>query len=106
MAKSLKVKKGDKAMVIAGKDKGKKAKVLKVIPADDMVVLEATNMLTKHRKPRNQTTPGGIIKQEGPIHISNIMVICPDCSKPTRVGHIIENGEKMRVCKQCGAQFK
>jgi len=105
MANSVKVKKGDTAVVIAGKDKGKKAKVLKVIPAEKKVVLEATNMLTKHKKPRNQTTPGGIIKQEGPISISNVMVICPGCSKATRVGHKIENGEKVRVCKKCGAEL-
>jgi large subunit ribosomal protein L24 len=103
MANSVKIRRGDMAVVIAGKDKGKKARVLRVMPAEGKVVLEAINMLTKHRKPRNQTTPGGIIKQEGPVHISNVMVICPGCSEATRVGHKVENGEKTRVCKKCGA---
>lgn len=105
MANSLKVKKGDTAVVIAGKDKGKKAKVLRVIPADKKVILEAVNMVTMHKKPRSQTKPGGIIKQEGPIDLSNIMVVCGSCSKPTRVGHKTEDGKKVRVCKKCGASL-
>jgi large subunit ribosomal protein L24 len=105
MSNSLKIKKGDTAVVISGKEKGKKAKVLAVMPRDKKVVLEATNMLTKHRKPRSQTKPGGIIKQEGPIHISNVMIVCPGCSKPSRVGYQVEDGKKVRVCKKCGAEL-
>ena len=69
------------------------------------VVLEGTNMLTKHKKPKNQTTPGGIIKQEGAFDASNVMVVCPKCSKATRVGHEVKDGEKIRVCKKCGASL-
>ncbi len=105
MANSLKIKKGDTAVVISGKEKGKKAKVLRVIPAKQKVVLEAVNMLTKHKKPRNQTTPGGIIKQEGAFELSNVMVICPKCNKATRVGHKVEDGKKTRICKKCGAEL-
>ncbi len=105
MSNSFKVKKGDTAVVIAGKEKGKKAKVLRVFPADKRVVLEAVNMVTKHKKPRNQRTPGGIMKQEAPIDISNVMVFCGKCSKPTRVGHKVEDGKKVRVCKKCGAEL-
>ncbi|MEF9988006.1 MAG: 50S ribosomal protein L24 [Christensenella sp.] len=99
----MNIKKGDTAVVISGKEKGKQAKVLKVEPAKDRVVLEGTNMLTKHKKPKNQTTPGGIIKQEGAITASNVMVICPKCNKATRVGHEIKDGKKTRICKKCGA---
>ncbi len=102
---TLNIKKGDTAVVISGKEKGKEAKVLRVIPAQNRVILEKVNMLTKHKKPKNQTTPGGIIKQEGPINASNVMVVCPKCSKATRVAHDIKNGEKIRVCKKCGAQL-
>ena len=100
---TLNIKKGDTAVVISGKEKGKQAKVLRVEPAKNKVVLEGTNMLTKHKKPKNQTTPGGIIKQEGALDASNVMVVCPKCNKATRVGHKIENGEKSRICKKCGA---
>jgi len=105
MANSLKIKKGDTAVMISGKEKGRKAKVSKVLPGDRKVVLEGVNMLTKHKKPKSQTKPGGIIKQEGPVDISNIMVVCPGCSKPARVGQKIEDGKKLRVCKKCGAEF-
>ncbi|MEA4854361.1 MAG: 50S ribosomal protein L24 [Christensenella sp.] len=100
---TLKVKKGDTAVVISGKDKGKEAKVLRVFPKEDRVILEKVNVLTKHKKPKNQTTPGGIIKQEGPISASNVMVVCPKCNKATRVGHEMKDGKKIRVCKKCGA---
>ncbi len=105
MANALKVKKGDTAVVISGKNKGKQAKVLKVSPKEGRVVLEGVNFVTKHKKPRNQSTPGGIMKQEAPMNISNVMVVCPKCSKATRVGHEIKNGEKARICKKCGAQL-
>ncbi|MGI6152289.1 MAG: 50S ribosomal protein L24 [Christensenellaceae bacterium] len=105
MANHIKIKKGDTAVVISGKEKGKQGKVLTVIPAKKKVVLEGVNMLTKHRKPRNQSTPGGIIKQEGAFDLSNVMVKCGKCNKATRVGYKIENGEKARVCKKCGAEL-
>lgn len=105
MANSLKIKKGDTAVVISGKEKGKKAKVLRVIPSNSKVVMEGVNMLTKHKKPRNQTTPGGIIKQEGAMNLSNVMVVCGKCDKATRVGYKVEDGSKVRVCKKCGADL-
>ncbi len=101
----MKVKKGDTAIVISGKDKGKKAKVLKVMPAKNKVVLEAVNMVTKHKKPRNQTTPGGIVKQEAAFDGSNVMVVCPKCSKATRVSYKLEDSKKTRVCKKCNAEL-
>lgn len=105
MARSLKIKKGDTALVLSGKDKGTTGKVLAVHPAAGTVLVEGVNMVHRHRKARSQTQPGGIFHQEAPIAISKTMVVCPKCGKGTRVGHKIENGEKIRVCKKCGADL-
>ena len=98
MAK-LFVKKGDTVVVIAGKEKGKTAKVLEVSPKDNKVLVENVNVVTKHQKARNQQEKAGIIKKSAPIDASNVMVICPECGKATRVGHKIVDGKKVRVCK-------
>ena len=106
MAK-LFVKKGDTVVVIAGKEKGKKAKVLAVSPKDNKVLVEDVNIVTKHQKQRSQQEKGGIIKKSAPIDASNVMVVCPDCGKATRVGHKIVDGKKVRVCKhsECAARL-
>ena len=97
------VKKGDTVLVIAGKDKGKKGKVLTAIPKSNRVIVEGVNMLTKHQKPTPQMQQGGIIHQEGPIDVSNVMVFCSKDKAAVRVGYkFLENGEKVRVCKKCG----
>lgn len=97
------VKKGDTVVVIAGKDKGKKGKVLTAIPKKDRVIVEGVNMLTKHKRPNAQLQQGGIIHQEGPIHVSNVMLYCSKCKQGVRVGQkVLDNGEKVRVCKKCG----
>lgn len=99
----LHVKRDDNVVVIAGKDKGKKGKVLVALPAKERVIVQNVNVNTKHQKPRGQGQPGGRIHQEGAIHASNVMLICSKCDKPTRVGHLIkEDGKKVRVCKKCG----
>lgn len=107
---SLNVKKGDTVVVLTGKDSGKKGKVLSVDTAAESVVVEGVNVATKHKKPKNQQDIGGIVKKEAPIHVSNVMVICPKCNKPTRTGHAkIADGDKqikVRVCKKCGANIK
>jgi large subunit ribosomal protein L24 len=98
----LGVKKDDKVMVIAGKDKGKVGRVLSVLPKKDRLVVEHVNMIKKHMRPSRQYTQGGIIEKEGQIHISNVMIVCPRCQKPTRIGNrILEDGRKMRLCKKC-----
>ena len=102
---NLKVKKGDTVVVITGKDKGKKGKIQEVSPKTNKILVEGVNIVKRHTKPKGQTSPGGIIKQEGMINASNAMVVCPKCSKATRVAHQIDNGEKTRVCKKCGAQL-
>jgi large subunit ribosomal protein L24 len=96
------VRKGDQVLVLSGKDRGKKGKVLAVNPGDATVIIEGVNMITKHSKPRSRFQQGGIIHQEAPINSSKVMLICERCGKPTRVGkQILDNGEKVRTCKKC-----
>ena len=107
---SLNVKKGDTVVVISGKDKGKKGKVLIAHPAEERVVVQNTAMIVRHVKPRKQGEPGGRIDKEGTIDASNVMLVCPKCDKPTRVAHTMKeveiSGKKtqksVRVCKKCG----
>jgi large subunit ribosomal protein L24 len=97
------VKREDIVMVISGKDRGKKGKVLKTIPSENKIIVEGVNFTKKHQRPTNQYREGGIIERESPIYVSKVMVVCPNCDKPTRVAHkILENGEKVRSCKKCG----
>lgn len=102
---TLHVKKGDEVMIISGKDKGKKGKVLEVSPSEGKVIVEGRNMVTKHVKPRRQGELGGIVKAEGPLYACKAMPVCPKCNKATRVGHKIEGDKKVRICKHCGAQL-
>ncbi len=97
-----KIKKKDIVVVITGKDKGKKGEVLKVLPKENRVIVSKVNIVKKHMRP-TQTRPGGIKEIESPIHISNVMLICPKCAQPTRVGFtFLPDGKKVRVCKKCG----
>ena len=106
MNTKLHVKTGDTVMVLSGKDKGKKGKVLSVDHENGRVIVEGVNMATKHKKPRRQGEAGGIIKQEAAINISNVMHICKKCGKPTRIGYtVLEKGGKVRVCKKCNENF-
>lgn len=99
------VKKGDQAVVISGKEKGKKGKVAQVIPTTGKVVIENVNVVSRHKKPRSAQEKGGIMKKAAPIDASNVMVVCPACGKATRVAHKEIAGEKARVCKKCGASL-
>ena len=101
----LNVKKGDNVLVLAGQDKGQKGTVISASPKAQTVRVEGVNVVTKHVKPRGAQNPGGIMKEPGNIHVSNVQVICPDCGKPTRVAHAIVDGKKARVCKHCGASL-
>lgn len=102
MTKSF-VKKGDKVLVITGKDKGKVAEVTMVSPKTNKVLVDGVNVVTKHQKPKSQQDKGGIIKKSAPIEASNVMVVCPTCGKATRVSHNELNGKNVRICKKCGA---
>lgn len=100
---NLHVKTGDTAVVLSGKDKGKRGKVMSVDPKKSMVVIEGVNMITCHTKPRRQGETGGIIKREGALRASKVMKVCTKCDKPTRPAHkLLANGSKVSVCKHCG----
>jgi len=100
---ALKIKRGDLVEVISGKDKGKRGKVLRVIPRERKVIVEGVNMVKRHQRPIPQLREGGIIEREAPIYTSKVMVVCPSCDRRTRVGFkILENGDKVRYCKKCG----
>ena len=96
------VKKGDKVMVISGKDKGKTGVILASFPKKDRVLVEGVNIVKKHAKPSQVNPQGGIISQEAPIHVSNVMPIDPKTGKPTRVGYKVVDGKKVRVAKKSG----
>ena len=103
------VKSGDTVMVMSGEDKGKTGKVQKAYPSKGKIVVEGVAMVKKHQKPRGQGMQGGIIEQEAAIAACKVMLVCPKCKKPTRVGHTMTTGEKarkVRTCKKCGAAFE
>lgn len=105
MAK-LHVKTGDKVVVLSGKDKGKEGMVIRALPAEGKVIVEGVAVVKKATKPNAANQQGGIIEHEAAIDASNVMVVCPSCGKPSRLGHDVdENGKKVRVCKKCGAKF-
>lgn len=96
------LKTGDTVVVITGKDKGKKGKVLSVDAKSGKVLVEKVNMVIRHSKPRRQGDNGGRLEKESPLYASKVMRVCPKCGKPTRIGRkVLENGEKSRYCKQC-----
>ena len=101
----MNVKKGDKVQVLSGKDRGAQGEVLRAFPAEGKVIVEGVAMVKKHQKPTQVGQQGGILEREAKIDVSNVMLICPACGKPTRVGHTGTGKEKMRVCKKCGHQF-
>ncbi len=98
----LSVKSGDTVLVISGKDNGKVAKVKAVSPKSNKVVVEGVNIVSKHKKARSTQEKSQIVKAEGPISASNVLVVCPHCSKATRVAHKEVEGKMARVCKKCG----
>ena len=103
---SMKIRKGDQVRVVSGKEAGKTGKVMRVDTETRRVVLERLNMVKKHTKPNPKTNPqGGVIEREAPMDISNVMLVCPACGQPTRVGYrLLENGSKVRKCRRaaCG----
>ena len=102
MAGKVHVKTGDTGMVLSGKERGKKGKVLAVSPKEGKVIIEKVNMVSKHVKPRKMGEAGGIIKAEGAMYASKVQLVCPHCGKPTRIAHkIYEDGSKARICKKC-----
>jgi large subunit ribosomal protein L24 len=101
----LKIKKGDRVVVLSGKDKGKEGVVQRAMPAEGKVVVEGVNTAKRHRKARTATETGGIIDIDKPIDVSNVAVISPSDGKATRVGYKLEGGKKIRVCKRTGVEI-
>ena len=99
--RGVRLKKGDRVKVVAGKEKGKSGKILKVVVEKDKVVVEKLNFVKRHQKP-DAKGKGGIVEKEGPIHISNVMLLCNKCEMGVRVGHkVLEDGKKVRACTKC-----
>ncbi len=93
----------DTVLVLAGKDRGKKGRVIKVLIKADKVLVEKVNMVKRHTRPNQELPQGGIVEKEAPIHVSNLQVICSKCGKPTRIAHkTLSSGQKSRSCKKCG----
>jgi large subunit ribosomal protein L24 len=100
-AHKFKLKKEDNVQIIAGKDKGKRGRILKILRDKDRVVVEGANIVKKAKKRRNQQDRGGIIEVEAAVHYSNVLIVCKKCG-PTRVGYKVEGTTKTRICKKCG----
>ena len=100
---SMNINKGDKVKVLSGKDKGKEGTVLRSFPQKQRVAVEKVNMIKKALRPTQQNPQGGISTMEAPIHVSNVMLVCPACKQATRVSkRVNDEGKKVRVCKKCG----
>ena len=98
----MRFRREDTVQIIAGKDKGKRGKVQHVLPKDDKVVGEGANMIKRHIRPRANVRQAGIVQQEGPFHISNVMLVCTHCDRAVRVGHkFLDDDKKVRVCTSC-----
>lgn len=97
----MKIRKGDRVHVLAGKDVGKEGEVMRVLRERDRVIVDGVNVVKRHQKSTSPTQPGGIIEKDMPIHVSNVALVCSKCG-PTRVGYRVEAGEKVRVCRKCG----
>ena len=101
----MNIKKNDTVIVLSGKDKGVKGKVLEAMPKTEKVIVEKVNMATCHTKPRKQGETGGIVKRETPIRSCKVALFCEKCNKGVRVGHNVVDGKKVRVCRKCGAEI-
>ncbi len=100
---AARIRKGDQVVVITGADKGRRGEVLQVMPKDDRAVVRGVRVVKRHTKPTGMGAPGGIIEKEGPIHLSNLMLVDPKSDKPTKVGfRLLEGGRKVRVAKATG----
>lgn len=101
----MKVKKGDEIIIIAGKDRGRKSKILRVFPKENKVLVEGVNLRKKHQRPRKSGEKGQIVEIPAPLDISDVKLICPKCGKAVRVGFKVLEKKKYRVCKKCGQEI-
>jgi large subunit ribosomal protein L24 len=100
----MRIHKGDEVIVLSGKDKGKKAEVVRAFPQQNTVILEGVNVAKRHSKPTRATQQGGVIDKFMPVHVSTVALVCKSCGKPTRVGLRMEEDEKVRFCHKCGTE--
>jgi large subunit ribosomal protein L24 len=102
----MKIRKGDRVVVLTGKDRGKDGTVTFPFPAEGRVIVDGVNIAKKHQKPTRSTQQGGIIDKEMPIPVANVAIVCGSCGRPTRVGHRFDpDGTKVRVCRKCGGDL-
>ena len=97
------IRKNDTVVVTAGKDRGKRGRVLRVVPEKNRLVVEGVNFISRHTRPNpNKNIKGGIVKREAPLHASNVQLVCPECGAAARIGHkILGDGRKVRICRKC-----
>jgi large subunit ribosomal protein L24 len=101
------IRKNDLVEVLSGKEKGKTGKVLRVYPKKDRVLVEKVNFVKRHSRPSGRTRQGGIIQKEAPLHVSNVLLVCPKCNQGKRMGtKTLEDGKKALVCRACGEQME
>ncbi|HZA56014.1 MAG TPA: 50S ribosomal protein L24 [Candidatus Udaeobacter sp.] len=99
----MQIRKNDSVMVIAGKERGKTGKILRVVHDKDAVIIERVNLVKRHTRPRGPQQPGGIVEKEAAIHASNVMIMCDKCNAPVRIGRkSLADGNKIRICRRCG----
>ena len=103
MSTRLHIRKNDQVEVLSGKDQGKRGRVLRIMPARSRAIVERVNMLKRHTRPNPQRNiKGGVVEREGSLHVSKLMVVCPECNKPSRVRHkVLSDGRKVRTCASC-----
>jgi len=100
------IRKNDTVMVIAGRERGKSGKVLRVLREQERAIVERLNMVKRHTKARGPQSPSGIVEKEAPIHLSNLMMLCDKCNTPVRMGkHVLEDGRSVRICRKCKEQL-
>jgi large subunit ribosomal protein L24 len=99
----VQIRRNDSVMVIAGKERGKTGKILRVLPDKDAVIIERVNLVKRHTRPRGPQQPGGIVEKEAAMHASDVMIMCDKCNAPVRIGRkILADGKKLRICRRCG----
>ncbi|OGZ18403.1 MAG: 50S ribosomal protein L24 [Candidatus Nealsonbacteria bacterium RBG_13_37_56] len=101
----MKIRKDDIVLIISGKDKGRKGKVIEALPKEARVIIENINLRKKHIKPRKSGEKGQIVELPGPLSVSNVKIVCPRCSKAARVGYKLEGKKKFRICKKCNQEI-
>ena len=98
------IKKNDNVVVVTGRDRGKKGRVIRVVPEQNRLIVEGVNLIKRHTRPNPaKNIKGGVVQREASLHASNVQLVCPECGAHTRVGHkLLDDGRKVRICRKCG----